>query len=294
MDWDKLRIFNVVANSGSFTKATSILNISQSAISRQVSILEEDLGISLFTRLPRGLELTEAGKVLNETATGIFSKLAAVESLITEQKGQPQGELKVATTLAFGNFWLSPRLKEFTDLFPNIRVNLLLKDEEVDLNMREADVGIAAVPMNNPDLVHTPGIPYRLRVYGHKKYFEKHGVPKTVSDLDKHQIINYGGNPAHPFHGLDILLRVGTDKPRKPYMTFNSTHGMLEAIKGGLGIAALHKYIVDGNPDLVEVLPDLPGAEVQRCLIYPHQLKHLVRLRVFVDFVMRKMRETEL
>ncbi|MEB3702254.1 LysR family transcriptional regulator [Candidatus Bealeia paramacronuclearis] len=294
MDWDKLRIFHIVASSGSFTKATSMLNISQSAISRQVSILEDELGTPLFIRQPRGLELTESGKILNETATRVFSKLAATEALIIEQKGQPQGDLKVATTLAFGTFWLAPKLKEFTDLFPNIRINVLLKDEDVDLNMREADVGIAAVPMNNPDLVHTGAIQYRLRTYGNKNYFEKFGIPKTIEDLNHHQIIVYGGNPAHPYHDLDFLLHVGTDKPRKPYLVFNSSHGMLEAIKGGMGIASLHRYIVEGSPDLIEVLPDLPGSEVQRYVIYPHQLKHLVRLRVFVDFILKKMKEKEL
>ena len=294
MDWDRLRIFHIVANSGSFTKATSILHVSQSAISRQVNILEEELGIPLFVRLPRGVRLTAAGQELNETATRVFAKLAETEAVISEQRGQPQGELKVATTLAFGSFWLSAQLKEFTDLFPNIRVNVLLKDEEVDLNMLEADVGILSTPMHNPDLVHTPPVPYRFRVYGHRSYFEKFGIPKTPEDLDKHRIIVYGGNPAHPFHGFDLLLHASTETPRSPYMVFNNTHGILGAVQGGLGIALLHRYIVRDDPDLVEVLPNLPGTEIQRYIVYPHQLKHLVRLRVFIDFIMQKMRTTEL
>src|SRR3990167_4062415 len=112
MDWDKLRVFHAVALAGSFTKATETLNISQSAVSRQINILEEELGTPLFMRVARGLVLTEAGQALSETVLTVFAKLAMVEGAIAELKNHPRGPIQVATSLAFGSMWLAPRLQE--------------------------------------------------------------------------------------------------------------------------------------------------------------------------------------
>src|ERR1700675_4378511 len=107
MDWDKLRVFHAVALAGSFTKATETLNISQSAISRQINILEEELGTPLFMRVARGLVVTDAGEAVSETVLNVFAKLAMAEGAIAELKDYPRGQLRVATSLAFGSMWLS-------------------------------------------------------------------------------------------------------------------------------------------------------------------------------------------
>src|SRR5438132_107977 len=113
MDWDKLRVFHAVSIAGSFTKATESLNISQSAISRQINILEEELGTPLFERVARGLVLTEAGEKLRDAVVTIFAKLSMTQASMTELKNYPRGHLKIATSIAFGSLWLAPRLNEF-------------------------------------------------------------------------------------------------------------------------------------------------------------------------------------
>ena len=110
MDWDKLRVFHAVAEAGSFTHAGDTLNLSQSAVSRQISALEEALQVPLFHRHARGLILTEQGEALNRTVREVFAKLAMTEALLTESKEKPAGRLKVTTTVAFGSIWLAPRL----------------------------------------------------------------------------------------------------------------------------------------------------------------------------------------
>src|ERR1041385_9105856 len=109
MDWDKLRIFHAVAEAGSFTHAGESLNLSQSAVSRQVGALEESLGVALFHRHARGLILTEQGELLFRTAREVFAKLAMSESLISESKDRPNGPLKITTTPGIGSIWLTPR-----------------------------------------------------------------------------------------------------------------------------------------------------------------------------------------
>lgn len=110
MDWDRVRIFNAVAEAGSFTHASEMLNLSQSAISRQISALEENLGVKLFHRHARGLILTEAGDLLHDTAKEVFAKLSMTEALLMESKDRPKGPLKITTTVAFGSVWLTPRI----------------------------------------------------------------------------------------------------------------------------------------------------------------------------------------
>src|ERR1700750_378493 len=153
MDWDKLRVFHAVAEAGSFTHAGDTLSLSQSAVSRQISALEEALQVPLFHRHARGLILTEQGESLNRTVREVFAKLAITEALLTESKEKPAGRLKVTTTVGFGASWLAPRLHGFLEAYPDVSVSLLLDDAELDLAMREADVAIRMHAPKQPDLV---------------------------------------------------------------------------------------------------------------------------------------------
>src|SRR6516225_2247935 len=136
MDWDKLRIFHAAAEAGSFTHAGEALRMSQSAVSRQVSALEQDLKVSLFHRHARGLVLTEQGELLLRTAREVMTKLDAVEMALTESREKPNGDLKITTSFGIGVGWLAPRLGPFLDLYPDIKVEMILADEELDLSMR--------------------------------------------------------------------------------------------------------------------------------------------------------------
>ena len=142
MDWDKLRIFQAAADAGSFTHAGETLGLSQSAISRQVSSLEQDLGTPLFHRHARGLILTEQGELLLGTVQDVVLKLEAARSRLIDSRDKPHGELRVTTTLGLGANWLAPRLGEFLELYPEIKLQLLLTDDDLDLGMREADVAL--------------------------------------------------------------------------------------------------------------------------------------------------------
>src|SRR6266704_4901244 len=137
MDWDKLRVFHAVAEAGSFTHAGEALNLSQSAVSRQISALEESLNVPLFHRHARGLILTEQGELLYATAREVCAKLAMTEGLLTESKDRPKGPLKVTTSVAFGSVWLTPRIREFLELYPDVHVAMVVDYSELDLSMRE-------------------------------------------------------------------------------------------------------------------------------------------------------------
>jgi DNA-binding transcriptional LysR family regulator len=296
MDWDKLRVFHAVAEAGSFTHAGESLNLSQSAVSRQISALEESLSVPLFHRHARGLILTEQGELLFRTAREVFAKLAMAEGLISESKDRPKGPLKITTTVAFGSIWLTPRIREFLDLYPEIQVSLVVDDSELDLSMREADVAIRMSPPRQPDLIQRHLVSVQVHIYATNDYLQKHGTPQRAEDLEEHRIIVYGEDARPPVPGVNWLLEVGAKSghDRRPILTVNNTYGMLRAIMSGLGLAALPDFVAHEHSGLVRVLPEVSGPPNEAYFVYPEELRTSKRISVFRDFLLRKVAEGRL
>jgi DNA-binding transcriptional LysR family regulator len=296
MDWDKLRVFHAVAEAGSFTHAGESLNLSQSAVSRQISALEESLSVPLFHRHARGLILTEQGELLFRTAREVFAKLSMAEGLISESKDRPKGPLKITSSVAFGSSWLTPRIREFLDLYPEIQVTLVVDDSELDLSMREADVAIRMSPPRQPDLIQRHLVSVPTHIYAAPEYVKKHGMPQKPEDLDKHRVIVFGEDTRPPVQNVNWLLEAGT-KPgqeRKPILAVNNFYAILRGVLSGLGIAALADFIANEHPELVRVLPELVGPPVEAYFVYPEELRTSKRISVFRDFLLRKVAETRL
>jgi len=297
MDWDKLRVFHAVAEAGSFTHAGEALNLSQSAVSRQISALEESLSVPLFHRHARGLILTEQGELLFRTAREVFAKLAMSESLISESKDRPKGPLKITTTVAFGSIWLTPRIREFLDLYPEIQVSLVVDDSELDLSMREADVAIRMSPPRQPDLIQRHLVSVQVHIYASPEYIKKYGMPQRPEDLDNHRLIVYGEDARPPVPGVNWLIEAG-GKPghdRRPILTVNNTYGMLRAVMSGLGIAAFPDFVANEHQTaLVRMLPELSGPPNEAYFVYPEELRSSKRISVFRDFLLRKVAEGRL
>ena len=294
MDWDKLRVFHAVAEAGSFTHAGEMLNLSQSAVSRQISALEASLKVPLFHRHARGLILTEQGELLYRTAHEVFGKLAMTAAQLTESKDRPKGPLKITTTIAFGSTWLAPRLREFMEVYPEIEVSLLLSDQELDLSMREADVAIRLAPPRQADLIQRHVLTVHMNIYASASYIKKHGMPNTVEDLDKHRIVVYGEDLRPPVPDVNWLLRVGNDSGtlRRPALTINNVYAIMRAVQSGAGLGALPEFMGDGLSDLVQILPDLERPHLDAYFVYPEELRSSKRVQVIRDFLLRKVAES--
>jgi DNA-binding transcriptional LysR family regulator len=296
MDWDKLRVFHAVAEAGSFTHAGEVLHLSQSAVSRQISALEESLNLPLFHRHARGLILTEQGELLYKTARDVFSKLAMTEALLTESRERAQGPLKITTTVAFGSLWLTPRIKDFLDLYPDIAVSLVLFDGELDLAMREADVAIRMMPPRQPDLVQRHLLTMSYSVFASPGYIAEHGAPQSLADLDNHRIIIFGEDArvSSPVSNLNWLLEAGAspDRPRRPVLEVNNIYGICRAVESGLGLAAMPDYMSSQSDNLVKVLPDMAGPKFDAYFVYPEELRHSRRITAFRDFLLSKIAES--
>ena len=246
MDWDKLRIFQAAADAGSFTHAGETLGLSQSAVSRQVGALEADLGAPLFHRHARGLILTEQGEMLLDAVRDVVLKLDAVRSRLIDSREKPTGELRVTSTLGLGANWLAPRLGEFVELYPEVKLQLLLSDEDLDLGMREADLALRLREPMQPDLIRRRLFTVHFHAYASADYLKKRPQPRTVDDLDRHHLIAFGAPTAtHLLYDLNSLLTVGRDpkNPRTPQISVNNLGAMARAAEHGVGIAVLPDYV---------------------------------------------------
>jgi len=294
MDWDKLRVFHAVAEAGSFTHAGETLNLSQSAVSRQIHALEDSLGVMLFHRHARGLILTEQGELLNNTVREIFVKLVMTEAMLSESKDRPQGPLKVTTTVAFGSTWLTPQIKDFLELYPEIEVSLVLLDTELDLSMREADCAIRFSPPRQPDLIQKQIKTLNSKLYASPEYLKRHGMPKTPDDLDQHRVIVYGEDVPQPTATINWLLEVGASgERRRPVLRVNNIYGIYRAAMSGLGIAALPSYMNRLTSNLVQVLPEVEGPDSTCYFVYPEELRTSKRIAVFRDFLVARMMQEQ-
>ena len=180
MDWDKIRIFYTVAEAGSFTRAGDDLNLSQSAVSRQISALERELKAPLFHRHARGLILTEQGDLLFRAARDMRMRLETTRARLVETSERPSGDLKVTATVGLGSIWLAQRIGEFLDLYPDVRVELILTNEELDLAMREADVAIRLRRPAQPDLIQRRLFTVHFHAFASKDYIKRFGEPKSL------------------------------------------------------------------------------------------------------------------
>jgi DNA-binding transcriptional LysR family regulator len=292
MNWDKLKTFYEVALNKSISKTSIKLNISQSAISRQIQDLELDLKIDLFIRHQKGVRLTENGKNLFNSVKKIKESISEFEKKLLDKKTKPTGKLTINTTVGFGATWLTPRIKKFNEQFPHMDISLIFSDEEVDLSSRAADIAVRVKKPTQSNLIFKKFVNFHNHIYGSSDYLKSKGIPRTTSDLDKHNLICFGSGLPSPVSNIDWILKIGKEKgKRKSKFRVNSIYGMSLAVENGSGLAALPDYMVADKPHLVKVLPNLEGPSYQTYFVYPEIFRNDRRLEVFRDFLYNEAKD---
>ena len=284
MDWDKLRIFHAVADAGSLTHAGDTLHLSQSAVSRQVRALEESLNAILFHRHARGLILTEQGELLFDATRAMTKRLDAASARIRDSEDEVFGELRVTTTTGFGTLWLTPRLPQLYEKYPDLNVELMLEERVLDLPMREADVAIRMKEPSQADLIRKRLMSVQMRLYASAEYLDTRGNPETLNDVSKHRLICQNPNAPQVAVSATLVQKLIGYQPQST-LTVNNYYGVLQGVINNLGIGVLPDYVTHVFPDLVRVLPELENAEVPVFLAYPEELRHSRRIAAFRDFV---------
>lgn len=284
MDWDKLRIFHAVADAGSLTHAGDRLNLSQSAVSRQIRGLEEALDTTLFHRHARGLILTEQGELLFDATTAMTKRLDAAAARIRDSEDEVFGDLRVTTTLGFGTLWLAPRLPKLYEQYPDLRVDLMLEERVLDLPMREADVAIRMKEPSQADLIRKRLMTVKMKLFASHEYIQKQGRPERMEDLAKHRLICQNTESAQVGASVSLVQHLLTHE-FSSLLTVNNYFGVLQGVLHNLGLGVLPDYVVNDFPDLIHVLPEVESADVPVFLAYPEELRHSQRIAAFRDFV---------
>jgi len=284
MDWDRLRIFHAVADAGSLTHAGDVLHLSQSAVSRQIRSLEDELNATLFHRYARGLILTEQGELLFDATRHMAKRLDAAAARIRDSEEEVFGELRVTTTIGFGSLWLAPRLPALYEKYPNLKIDLMLEERVLDLPMREADVAIRMKEPSQADLIRKRLMNIRMRLYASPQYLEQNGVPQTLEDLRDHRLISQNATAAQVSSGA-LLVRQLMSYEIGSFLTVNNYFGVLQGVIHHLGIGVLPDYLTQDFPNLVRVLDTVESNDVPVFLAYPEELRQSKRIEAFREFV---------
>lgn len=292
MKWDRLRLFNIVAQTRNITEASYILQMSQSALSRQMKALEHELGVKLFLRNSDGISLTKAGNRLYSSVQVLASDISKTHNQLLQDMDVPSGRLNVTATNAFGALWVAPRMSKFKIAYPEISVALSLRDSEPRVTNFNSDVEVRMTPSSSQDDVQIKLADCRYKIFASKDYLKVNGLPKTTKDLDDHKIISYGEDAQPPIdrHRLNWLLTIGKEnkRPRKPILEVSSIYGIAKATEVGMGIASLPDWMEFEMIELTEILPQLEGPKMSISLCYNYELRNDSRIKAFKDFMLQE------
>lgn len=289
MNWERLKVFHQVARAESFTNAAFQMNISQSSLSRAIKQLEYELRTRLFHRLPHGLELTPQGKNLYTVTTRMFYEAEAIENLFLQEKNAPAGLLRIITTTSLASMWLPYYTLGFQEKYPDMRLVITGNDDNLDLNLRQADVSIRTFIPHQPDLIQNYLLTFTPKFFASRDYLERHGEPKTIEDLNNHRLLTYAEYHVHPYgDSLHWILKAGTtmENLRKPFLRVNTGPGLLKMAEQGVGILAMSdQYPAVQESSLIPILREHEGPGTKLYYSYPKQMKGFKRIEVFNDYL---------
>ena len=294
MKWDRLKLFNVVAQAKSLTDAAVLLNISQSALSRQMQSLEHEVGNRLFVRRSRGIELTAAGIQVSEAAKKLSQSIEDVNQKLISGKTEPSGKLRVYATNAFGSLWLAPRMGPFLKRFPEIALSLSLRDAEPRVLPSQPHAEIRMTPIKSLDYIQIKLATFQYKIFASTSYLKAHGVPASEKELDQHKIISYGEDAQPPLDKkrLNWLLWHGKDAmPRVPCLEISSIYGLAKCVEAGLGIASLPGWMNDETNNLFEVLKDLNGPALDITFCYHEHMREDPRINVLKEYLQNLIKD---
>ena len=287
IDWDKLKTFYAASETGSLTAAAERLHISQSAVSRQISALEDQLDTPLFHRHARGLTLTEQGRILHNAAKEMARSAARAERTVTDSRSKPQGKLRISSPISLGSNWLISVLPEFIKAYPDIEIQLILEDEEHDLSAFDVDCALRPWPSTQGDVIERKIGAISQSLYASDGYLSSYGPPTSAEDLDNHQIVAFGDLTPSRLNSANWVLRAGRPDgdPRKPIISVNNLHGLMRAAESGIGLVGLPDYMVTMSKRLVRILPTVRGEPFDVYFVYPSEMRGSMKAKVFREFL---------
>lgn len=292
MDDQLLRTTLLVARAGSFAAAARETGVDPSSISRQVAALEDALGIRIFARTTRRLDLTEAGRLYLDHAAPALEAMDEAADIARDVMSEPSGLLRVTSSVAFGERWLIPRLVSFRDAYPRIDLDLVLTDAVTDLAAEGIDLALRLGPRHETGaMVAAKLFDTRYRVVASPGYLERTGHPKTPEDLAQHDGLLFrlpGFRTAWRFRSV-ARKETAQALPRATLMISNAL-AIRRAALSSMGVALMADWTITDDlatGTLVDLFPEWEVSAGQfdsaAWIAYPSRAYVPARLRVFID-----------
>jgi len=283
LDWNDLRHFLAVAETGSTLAAGRALRVSQTTVARRIAALEEALGVTLFDRRQAGYALTPAAEALLGHARGVEAAAIALTDAASAQARDASGTVRVTMEEVFAVTLLGPILRDFHEAYPAIRIELDTSEEVRDLAVGAADVALrSAKTLKGNGLVGRRIATNAWTIYCSRAYAEAHGVPRSRRALKGHPLIGGGGR--NVWRVYQEWLKAN-ELEAAVAIQHDSATGLLAAVRSGIGLAALPSFVADLDPDLVCCLPPAPGMEAGMWLLTHERLRHSPPVRAVLDFL---------
>ena len=287
LDWNDVRYFLAVAETGSTLAAGRALRVSQTTAARRVAALEEGLGLSLFDRKQVGYALTAAGEALLEPARALRASAEALADAAAAQGREVTGTVRLTSHEIYTVTILFPLLHELQQQHPGIKVELDTSEALLDLASGAADIALRSTA--RPDgggLVGRRIGADGWTVYCSRSYAERHGRPGNRHALRGHAFIGGGGSKIwRPYR--EWLVQ--NDLADAVTMQHGSAMGLLTAVRAGVGLAVLPMMVADNDPELVRCLPPMPEHRRGLWLLTHERLRHTPRVRIVIDFLAERL-----
>ena len=293
-----MKLFNKVAETGSFSAAGRAIGLAPSSVSRQISGLEDQLGTRLFNRTTRKLHLTEAGEIYRGHTERIISDIDEANAAVTELQDEPRGTLRINIPVVFGRRYIATTLPEFLDRYPELSVELQVTDHFVDLIEEGADLAIRVGGLTNTSFIARKLSGIQRLLVASPTYLEKHGEPKTPEDLMDHNCFQFRINPGDSHWDLENK-KTGkvTDISVRGNLLSNNVEAINAAMLNGGGIALLPSWVVgkDIQRDDAKVILTDYHAKVRHTdsavyAVYPYTRNVSAKVRAYIDFIAEKFK----
>lgn len=287
----EMEAFATVVDHGGFTDAARKMGISKSAVSKHVSALEARLGARLLNRTTRRVSPTDIGLAYYDRARRVLNDAGEADKLVASMQSAPSGILRMAVPTDFGAAHLAPHLGEFLTRFPDVSVNMVLKNRYVELISEGFDLAIRMGEMDDSTLRARKICETTQRLIASPGYLRDHGHPARIDDLSDHRLLYYSHNAASSVWRITAPSGEVRQVRSSSWLSVNDGQSLLSAAVNGLGIAYLPSFLYasamrDGQ--VVDVIPDLPRDTQSLHAVYPAGRFTQPKVRALIDFLVEK------
>lgn len=281
-DWNRARAFLVTAEEGSLSAAARALDLTQPTLGRQVAALEQELGVALFERGGKGLELTPSGLDLVEHVRAMGNAAGRLSLAASGQSDSLEGSVCISATEATAAFVLPAILRKLRRNEPGIEIELIASNSTSDLKRREADIAVRAFRPTQGDLIARKVAVEKIQLYAAPEYLKGLGNPSSPEGFSDAEFIGFSRSEELivALNGMGFRLTQGNFP-----VTTESHIVHWQLVKHGIGIGVMPAAIGDTDPGVERILPDFDAFEVEIWLVAHRELKTSRRVRMVYDFL---------